>query len=151
MKVRIKCKAEKRDEITAMLVSGGFEVTEDGDYILYENNYALNYLVGKAKDDSGDLVMVKFSEVFYIESYGHEITMVTDRGPFNIKDKLYQLENELPPQTFLRVSQSVIVNRNNIKKISPGIGMHYFLTMKNGIKVDVTRSYYYKFKQEVGI
>ena len=134
-----------------MLKSGGFEVSEEGDYIFYENNYSLNYIVGKAKDDSGDLVMLKFAEIFYFESFGHDIEVVSDKGTFSIQDKLYQLENGLPPQIFIRISQSVIVNRNNIKNISPGIGMHYFLTMKNGARVDVTRGYYYRFKGEVGI
>jgi len=76
---------------------------------------------------------------------------VSEKGIFGVKDKLYQLEALLPPQTFLRISQSVIVNRNNIKKISPGIGAHYFLTMKNNVRVDVTRSYYNRFKTEIGI
>ena len=151
MKVRIKCKIEKREQIAAMLSRGGFEVSEEGIYIFYENNYMSNYIIGKAKDDNGDMVMLKFTVIFYFESFGHDIDIVTDKGKFGVKDKLYQLENDLPPQTFTRISQSAIINRNNIKKISPGIGMHYFLTMKNGSKLDVTRSYYYKFKSEVGI
>ena len=151
MKVRLRCKTDDRENIAAMLTKGGFEVSEEGVYIFYETDYMPDYMIGKAKDDSGDLLMFKFGEICYFESFGHEINMVTVRGTFTVKDKLYQLESMLPPQTFLRISQSVIVNRYNIKRISPGIGMHYFLTMKNDVRVDVTRNYYYRFKTEVGI
>ena len=151
MKVRLRCKTEDREKIGAMLTHGGFEVSEEGIYIFYETDYMPDYMVGRAKDDSGDMVMVRFADILYFESFGHEISMVTGKGAFTVRDKLYQLESLLPPRTFLRISQSVIVNRYNIKKISPGIGMHYFLTMKNDVRVDVTRNYYYRFKTEVGI
>ena len=151
MKVRLRCKQEDRELIAAMLTGGGFIVSEEGDYIFYERDYTPEYVVGKAKDESGDLVMVNFSQILYIESFGHEISMVTEKGTFSVKEKLYQLEGNLPVKAFIRISQSVIVNRYNIKKISPGIGMHYFLTMKNNARVDVTRTYYYRFKAEIGI
>ena len=151
MKVRLRCKIEDREAISAMLERGGFDVSEDGVYIFYEDDFAPDYVVGKAKDDSGDMVMLKFDEIYYFESYGHDVNTVTARGTFGIKDKMYRLEAMLPPRTFLRIGQSVIVNRDNIKKISPGIGSRYYLTMKDNVKVDVTRNYYNRFKDEVGI
>jgi len=151
MKVRLRCKSEEREKIAAMLERGGFAVSEDGVYIFYEPDFMPDYVVGKATDESGDLVMLKFSEIFYFESFGHDINMVTVKGTYSVKEKMYQLETILPPKWFTRVSQSVIVNRYNIKRISPGIGLHYFLIMKNDVKVDVTRNYYYRFKNEVGI
>jgi len=150
-KVRLRCRIESRETVAAMLANGGFEVSEDGVYIFYESGHMPDYVVGKAKDDSGDLRMIKFAEILYFESFGHNIYMVTEKGELGVKDKIYQLEAMLPPQLFMRVSQSVIVNRDNIKKISPGIGAHYFLTMKNNVKVDVTRNYYNRFKTEIGI
>jgi len=151
MKVRLRCKSEDQETIAAMLGRGGFAVSEDGIYIFYEPGYMPDYVIGKVKDDSGDIVMLKFEEIYYFESFGHEINMATERGVFGVKDKLYQLELLLPPQTFLRISQSAIINRYNIKKISPGIGMRYILTMKDKAAIDVTRNYYYRFKTEVGI
>jgi len=151
MKVRLRCKAEEREKIAAMLERGGFMVSEDGIYLFYEPDYMPDYMVGRTADDNGDLVMLRFPEILYFESYGHEISMVTAKGTFHVKERMYQLDGLLPPQMFSRVNKSVIVNRSNIKRISPGIGKHYFLTMKNDVRIDVTRNYYMRFKAEVGI
>ena len=57
----------------------------------------------------------------------------------------------LDPDQFLRISNSVVIARNKVKSISPTLSMKFILTMQNGKKVDVTRSYYYIFKEYFGI
>ena len=60
---------------------------------------------------------------------------------------MYQLESLLDPQVFLRISKSVIIARNHVRKIRPSLSMKYILTLTDGTVVDVTRSYYSDFRR----
>jgi len=66
-------------------------------------------------------------------------------------DRLYKIVNLLNPEKFLRISNSVVISKDKVKKISTTLSMKFILTMINGKKVDVTRSYYYIFKDSFGI
>ena len=57
----------------------------------------------------------------------------------------------LDPEKLLRVSNSVIVAREKIRKISPSLSMKFVLTMSDGRGAVVTRSYYYIFREAMGI
>ncbi len=57
----------------------------------------------------------------------------------------------LDPDRFLRVSQSTVVNRPAVREITPTLFMHFILTLSDGRRVDVTRTYYYLFKESFGI
>ena len=60
---------------------------------------------------------------------------------------MYQLEAQLDPREFLRVSKSVIISRRHVKQIRPSLSMKYVLTLTDGTLVDVTRSYYSDFRR----
>ena len=57
----------------------------------------------------------------------------------------------LDSEQFMRISNSVIIARNSVRKIKPTLGAKFILTLKNGATVDVTRSYYYIFRDAYGI
>ena len=65
--------------------------------------------------------------------------------------RVYELEKKLPDELFIRISNSVIINRNAIKRVTPALSQKFYLTLKNGDKVDVTRTYYCRFKDYYGI
>ena len=64
---------------------------------------------------------------------------------------MYSLEKELAGKGFFRVSNSCIVSLKKIKRIKPSITMKFVLEMTDGSLVDVTRGYYYSFKEKLGI
>ena len=70
---------------------------------------------------------------------------------YQLSERLYKVLDMLDPDQFLRISNSVVIARNKVKSISPTLSMKFILTMQNGKKVDVTRSYYYIFKEYFGI
>ena len=53
---------------------------------------------------------------------------------------------ELSSDDFIRISNSVIIARKSIKKIKPSLSCKYLLTLEDNSIIDVTRTYYYKFK-----
>lgn len=63
----------------------------------------------------------------------------TKDGIFKIKEKLYYLEEILPPKQFIRISNSTIVNIKYVKCFNAGIIGKIIIEYKNGEKDCVSR------------
>lgn len=148
LKIKLEVSEEKYIEIKEKMISLGFELDDDAEFVLTERNCYLEY-IGCKKDDEAHHLNTE--EIVYIESMGHDIIIHTLNDEYKCSDRLWQLEKSLDPSRFLRISNSVIINRKRIKRIKAALGQKFLLTMENGSNVDVTRSYYYMFKNEFGI
>ena len=82
---------------------------------------------------------------------GHDIIIHATDGTYNSAERLKALEQVLPADRFLRISNSAIVNLKKIKRIESSLLQKFILHLTNGSKVDVTRSYYYIFRERIGI
>lgn len=85
-----------------------------------------------------------------MESLDNQIYVHAKSGVFTMKDTLYHLEAVLYPAGFLRVHKSFIVSRAHIRSIHASLNMKFTLVLDNGEKLEVSRSYYYRFKEEIG-
>ena len=94
---------------------------------------------------------MKTSEISHIESFGHEVIAYTNDGAFKVNERLKTLAELLDSETFIRISNSVIISVDFIKSIRPSFAQKFIVTMRNGAVVDVTRTYYYSFKEFLGI
>lgn len=149
MKIKLVDIKKGETEIRKELKSAEIEfVTENEDYILTENHQHKNSLIGKL---GANLYILKPEDVLYIKADGNDCICVANNNEYYIKEKIYQIEGLLFEYSFLRVSRSHIINVNMIISITPTHNMKYILTMKNNEKVSVTRSYYYIFKDFLGI
>ena len=54
---------------------------------------------------------------------------------------MWQLEKSLDPAQFIRVSNSAIIARSAVRHIRAALSSRFTLTMADGSRVDVTRSY----------
>lgn len=150
MEIKLAVSNERYDEIKSILLERGITVSDSADLVLYEANRFADNLVVKKQDDTSHYV-IPASEIIIIESFGHTVEVHTPKGSYQSFDRLYQLSNLLDPDRFLRISNSVIIAKDKVKRISPSLSMKFTLTMENEKRVDVTRSYYYIFKDAVGI
>lgn len=146
LKLRLNKNHEK--EISEELIHMGVTISEDSELILTEEHYNNGKIY--CRDDT-DTVAVNFEEILYIESVGKNVYVHTDNKIYTTSIRLYKLEKELPEISFLRISNSIIIRRDSIKKVKPALSQKFYLILKNGDTVDVTRTYYYKFKECYGI
>ena len=100
---------------------------------------------------NGDKAFVDVNDILYIESFGHQMDIVTLEGTWNATDPLYQLLEVLDPDKFTRVSKSVIIAKRKVKEIRPSFSMKYVLIMQDGKHLEVTRSYYNRFRDAFNI
>lgn len=148
MKIKLEVSEEKYNELKEKFLALGFELDDEAEFVLSERNHYLEYISCKREDESFHLPV---SDIIYAESMGHNIIIYTMQEEFRCTDRLWQLEKSLNPNNFLRISNSCIINRKKIKKIKSTLSPKFLITMENGSVVDVTRSYYYIFKNEFGI
>ncbi len=149
MKIRLNISEDKFDEVKDKLVKAGFEVDDNGEFVLTEAEGRSAWI--EAKDPAGQKMRIAVEKIIYIESFGHDVEVHTTEGLFYAKDRLYQLDEMLDKKQFFRVSNSVIISRKHVTRIRPTLSMKFILTMEDGTQVDVTRSYYYSFKEFFGI
>lgn len=148
LKIKLCVSEANYTEIANYLSDKGIEISEESDLILSERNKYAEFLNGR-RDDT--LYRISTDKIVFIESFGKNVILHTAEGEYNISWRLKELESSLNPMGFIRISNSVIIARKSIKKIQPTFGMKFILTLEDGSVVDVTRSYYYIFREQFGI
>jgi len=149
MKVRLSVSENRFDEIKQELDEHGIIVDDDADLELIERTK--NGLFLNVRDEKGDRLRLPSAEIVFIESFGRNMDVHTESGIFRTSERMYILERELTGTEMIRVSNSCIISIKKIKKIKPALSMKYVLEMTDGSLVDVTRGYYYIFKERMGI
>lgn len=149
MKIRIAVSAEREQAVTEALLRAGFELDDEAELVVLENDRFASHL--PVRDEAGNRLHLAVEDIVSIESFGHSVVVHGADGSYQTADRLYQLCLLLDPKQFLRISNSVIIQRRHVKKILPTMSMKFILVMADGSKVDVTRSYYNSFKSFFGI
>ena len=148
MKIRLNIPASQYEEVKNDLEKHGIEVSDDAPLVLSSVSGYSDWL--EVRQDK-DHLHIPVNEVIYIESFGHDVLVHTKDGIFNSSERLSYLEKTLDPSLFLRISNSVIIARKQVKKIRAAFTRKFTLTLSNGSEVDVTRTYYDIFRKEYGI
>ena len=149
LRVKLVCSEELKTDMTLMLESKGIEISEDAEFILYEKCYSeKKYITGKKIEN---IALIAIVDIVYFEAFNNDTFCSTMNEKYAIKEKLYQLEEMLSFKDFIRINKSMLVNIHMISEIIPWIGSKFILEMKNGIKLDVNRSYYNNFKTKIGL
>ncbi len=148
LKIKLIASDEHYDEIANELKEKGIELSDSSNLVLTEQNAKISHIIGK-KDD--EIFRLNISDISHFESFAHDVIAYTANDKYKINERLKNLVVILDPNSFIRISNSVIISVDHIKSIKPAFTQKFIITMKNGYTVDVTRSYYYSFKEFIGI
>lgn len=148
MKIRLLVNDDHYDAIAAELIKMGIEIDDRAELILSENNVCVSHLIAHRNEE---IYRLETKDISHIESYSHDIVAYCGEEEYKLSEPLCRLVEILDPKEFIRVSNSVIVSAKHIKSIRPALSQKFLITMKNGAKIDVTRTYYYIFKDFLGI
>lgn len=144
LKIKLLLSEKRYASVAGELTASGHVIDDEADLLLTERREHPDHLMAKRE---GALVRLRLAEVTFIESLGHDIIAHSGGEEYRLSERLIRLQTLLDPKDFLRVSNSVIVNVHHIRAIKPALSAKFLLTMTGGAKVDVTRSYYYSFKE----
>lgn len=86
---------------------------------------------------------------FYAEDKG--VSCQTGKGVFAVRQRLYELEEELAGTRFVRVSNSEIVNLDRVTGLDLTLAGTIKMTLEGGTVCWVSRRYVRKIKQALGL
>ena len=97
-------------------------------------------------------IILQKDTILYIQTQDGE-TAVWAKGGHRVvsKQPLTGLLKQLDPAQFIRVHRSFAVNLNMVSELEPSFNHTYELTLKDGSKVPVSRSYVATVKQALGM
>ena len=100
-------------------------------YEKYSRKEALYYLVKRGKE----LIKVNSDDIYYFISFDHYIDIHTVDDVLTFKEKISQVESELPNPQFCRCHRSYIVNLKCIDVINKNE-----IVLDNGVRIPVSKS-----------
>lgn len=150
MKIRLNINDSDYEKIEKELHEHGIETDDTADLILSKVNGFAEKLIVKDKT-TNERIILSCDDIVSLESYGHLIDVRTKDNVYYVNERLYRIFEQLDKMKFLRISNSVIVSKKYIKKITPTLSMKFILTLSDNSRVDVTRTYYQSFKEIIGI
>ena len=100
---------------------------------------------------NGTIHLLAPDEVYYFEYVDQKVFAYGKTKVYEIKSKLYELEEQLSETDFIRVSKSSILNLNKIGSLAPSLGGRFEAKLKNGEKVVISRQYVNTLKEVLGL
>jgi DNA-binding LytR/AlgR family response regulator len=143
MKVHIKQISDKAEEC---LIIECVDITPDIESI---RSYALTKgttLVGSVDER---VYQFNLTDVFYFEAVDERVFAYTKNKTYELKIRLYELENAYSDKHFVRCSKSFIINLMKLDSISPALNGRFTAQMKNGEKIIISRQYVPEMKRAV--
>jgi two-component system LytT family response regulator len=86
----------------------------------------------------------------WIEAAGKFVHLHVGRAIHALRESMAELEQELDPARFLRISRSVIVNIDRIQEIQPWFQGDYVLILTDGTRLTSTRGYRENMRRLLG-
>ena len=118
-------------------------------------------LINEVKEQSGEIsrVFVKtgsridvlpVSEIIKIEAQDDYVEFFTKEKSYLKKETMNYLEKNLPKSNFIRVHRSTIINTDYLNKIEKYGKESYIVILKDGSKVNVSKSRIKELRQKLG-
>lgn len=98
-----------------------------------------------------DIVKLSAKDIYYFESVDNKVFACCEKQVYEVKLKLYEVEETLSERDFIRISKSVIVNLNKIKSVSPMFNGRFEARLQNEEKIIISRQYVPALKKALGI
>lgn len=90
---------------------------------------------------TGRVFFLKVADVDWIEAAGNYLNIHIGHESHLLRETMNSLETQLDPRKFVRIHRSTLVNIERIKELSPLFHGDYVVTLTNGSRLTLSRSY----------
>lgn len=90
-------------------------------------------------------------KILYIETVDRNTFIYTTEATYESDLKLYELEQELLEQDFIRISKQSIVNLRKVKSLKADINRKIRITLLNREQIIVSRMYSEELRKRLGV
>ena len=99
----------------------------------------------------GETFILNAADILYAESVDRKTFLYTAAGVYETPAKLYELEERLAGDDFIRATKSCVLNFAKIKRLRGDFGGRMLCILENGETVTVSRQYALLIKQKLGM
>jgi two-component system LytT family response regulator len=89
----------------------------------------------------GRVNFVRVDDIDWVEADGDLVRVHAGKEAHVIRETMTQIETKLPPERFMRVHRSIIVNTERVREVQPWFKGDYVLIMQDGTKLRSGRTY----------
>lgn len=97
------------------------------------------------------ICLLDYKDIFYFESVDDKVFAYCESDVWELKMKLYELEERLVIKGFIRISKSMILNLSKAKRFNPYVGGRFEAILSNGEKALISRQYVADLKKRLGV
>lgn len=101
--------------------------------------------------DGDNVLLLDPAEIIRIYSAVGKVFAVTDKKEYTLKLRLYEAEEKLAGRSFVRISNSEIINVKKVKKFDLSTAGTICVSFRNGTFSFVSRRFVTKIKKTLGI
>ena len=99
----------------------------------------------------GETFRIGLRDVYYIESVDNKTFICLQKGIFESKQRLYELEELTTGTKLFRCSKSMILNIGKIRSVSASVNGRFEAKLLNGETVIISRQYVPELKKRLGM
>lgn len=88
---------------------------------------------------NNDIFLINVSDIIVFYGEDKNIFCRTKDGNYRVKEKMYYLEENLPSKDFIRISNSAIININQVKCFNTSIIGKIIVKFKDGTEENVSK------------
>jgi two-component system, LytTR family, response regulator len=90
--------------------------------------------------------LVDLDDIYFFQASGDYVAIHKQKGTHLLNESMHNLECKLDPAQFVRIHRSTIINLRYVDNLQPYFNGEFYITMKNGEKLKLSRNYKDKIK-----
>ncbi|MBP5599109.1 MAG: LytTR family transcriptional regulator DNA-binding domain-containing protein [Lachnospiraceae bacterium] len=98
-----------------------------------------------------NIVMLSLNDIYYFDAVDNKVFSYTKDKCFEVKKKLFEIEEEFEQTSFVRISKNAIVNIKKIERLVPEFNGRFEAKLKNGESIIISRGYVPLLKRKLGV
>lgn len=146
MQIEIRIDAECKEPKVIILTE---KMTDEVAEILKKLSETIPHMLAGFRDDT--LEILDQAQISRIYAQSGKILAQTEKGEFELRLRLYELEERLDKSSFVRISNSEIINLKKVKNFDLSYTGTICVNLLDGTVTYVSRRYVAKIKQVLGI
>jgi DNA-binding LytR/AlgR family response regulator len=145
MKVRIENIIKKEDEhVLIRCCKVNDEVLEIVNFVKSKSDLLTGY-------EASQIYQISLRDIYYFEGVDNKVYAYLKDKVYEMKSKLYELEELYEKRQFFRCSKSVLVNLLKIESVKPALNGRFTAKLLNGEQIIISRQYVPLLKKKLQI
>ena len=124
-------------------------MTEDVNLILNKLSENTPQVISGCKNEK--IEVIEQEDLIRIYAGSGKVFAVTEKGEYTVRFRLYEIEERLNPNQFVRISNSEIINLKKVNNFDLSFTGTIRVELTNGTAAYVSRRYVSKIKKILGI